>query len=115
MKQQLLLFFMFFVAVGFHLSAQDILYNGQTYQVKGESIYIGPYEVTESLTFDAQKEIKAAHREKISAYRKRQKERRRQEKEERKLEKQEQKEAKKAAKLYGTNQKEKKPKKFLIF
>lgn len=115
MKHPLLLLFILVSSIFSHLKAQDVDYKGKTYQVKGESIWLGSYDVTESLTFDDRVAIKEAYKIQESAYRKKMKARKQKDKAERKRRKQEQKAAKKAEQKYSTDSKQKKPKKFLIF
>lgn len=99
----------------FEVNAQEIVYEGKSYHVKGESIWIGNYDVTESLTLDAQKEIKEAHEAQAESYRKTQKMRRKQAREEEKLLREEKKAVKKAEKQSPDQKDKKKTKKFLIF
>lgn len=115
MKQQLLLFFILFCTVSFHINAQSITYKGKSYQVKGESIYMGSYDVTESLTLDDQREIKAAYAEQEDAIRQHEKALKQEDKAERKRKKQEAKVAKKAQREVQPETDSKASKKFLIF
>ncbi|WP_159022424.1 hypothetical protein [Formosa sp. L2A11] len=105
MKQQLLLtvaFSLFFIVA---INAQKIEYKGNVYEVKGNSILLKGYNVTESLTLDDQRNIRNEYKAKEKAFREADKNNKAKEKAERKQSKKERK---------ATNV-DKEKKKYLIF
>lgn len=64
MKQQLLLAFTFTMCFTLFLNAQEVEHEGHIYKIKGTSIILDGYDVTETLTLDDQREIRNEHAEK---------------------------------------------------
>ncbi|MDW5290630.1 hypothetical protein [Formosa sp. PL04] len=109
MKQQLLLTFTFSICFISALNAQEIEHEGNIYEIKGSSIILDGYDVTESLTLDDQHEIRYEHSEKMEEFRINKKSKKTQNKAVAKAERRQLKEEEKA------ERKAKGEKKFLIF
>ncbi|WP_066222134.1 hypothetical protein [Formosa haliotis] len=109
MKQPLLLLFTFLFLLIAPLNAQEIEHKGNIYEVKGSSILLDGYDVTESLTIDDQREIRHKYEAREDEFRAIEKQKRKEEKAEEKEERKAIKEEKKAERKANKN------KRFLIF
>jgi regulator of protease activity HflC (stomatin/prohibitin superfamily) len=69
MKQHLLLTVAFSLFFFVALNAQEIEYKGNAYEVKGNSILLNGYNVTESLTLDDQRNIRNQYQERAKEFR----------------------------------------------
>ncbi|CDF80973.1 hypothetical protein BN863_32610 [Formosa agariphila KMM 3901] len=69
MKKPLLLAFAMSLCALTALNAQEIEYNNNVYEVKGTSILLNGYDITESLTLDDQKAIFREHEAKAGEFR----------------------------------------------
>ncbi|MHA7942706.1 hypothetical protein ACJOV8_006505 [Formosa sp. 3Alg 14/1] len=70
MVKQLLLTLMFSLFLISALNAQEIEYKNNVYEVKGSSILLHGYDVTESITLDDQRAIFEAYAIRAEEYRK---------------------------------------------
>ncbi|WP_299777672.1 hypothetical protein [uncultured Formosa sp.] len=109
MKQKLLFtvaFSLFFIIA---INAQKIEYKGNVYEVKGNSILLRGYNVTESLTLDDQRNIRNKYEANEKAFREAKKKNKTKDKAEAKAARKQSKKEKKA------KNEAKEKKKFLIF